>query len=187
MRLFRSLRVALLESVIVKPRHTAGYLLAGWYLIVPPPLSQDGRMHRLSDWAVRGSFRTEKDCDAKLAKFPKTEPSLASYPDGGLPPEEIYGKQCVASDDPRLKVVNWHLMMPHRPGDPKEPLSQWYRSDFDTEAECTELLESDRSLYLGKPPRDPAVQEQIRRLRYSQCVADSDPRLAKGRRPTFAP
>jgi len=31
------------------------------------------------------------------------------------------------------------------------------------------------------------VQEQIRRLRYAQCVADSDPRLAKGRRSTSAP
>jgi hypothetical protein len=73
----------------------------GWYLMVPPPLSQDGRMHPLSDWTVRGSFRTEKDCDAKLARFPKTEPSLASYP-GGLPPEETYAEQCVATDDPLL-------------------------------------------------------------------------------------
>ena len=77
-------------------------------------------MHPLSDWAVRGTFKTEKYCDAKLAKFPKTEPSLDSYPDD-LPPEETYGTQCVASDDPRLKVVSWHLMMPHRPGDPKHP------------------------------------------------------------------
>ena len=179
-------RVALLEGVIVNPRHTAAYLLVGWYLIVPPPLSNDGRMHRLSDWAVRGSFRTEKECDAKLAKFPKTEPSLASYPDG-LPPEETYEVQCVAIDDPRLKVVSWQLMMPHRPGDPSEPLSQWYQSDFDTEAECTESLEWERSLYLGKQGQDAVVKKQIRRLRYSQCVADNDPRLAKGRRSTSAP
>ena len=101
MRLLRSSRVALLEGVIVKPRHTAGYLLVGWYLIVPPRLSHDGRTHPLSDWAVRGVFTTEKDCNANLAKFSKIEPSLASYPDG-LPPEETYEGQCVASDDPRL-------------------------------------------------------------------------------------
>jgi hypothetical protein len=180
-------RVPLLEGVIVKPLHSAAYLLVGWYLMVPPPLSHDGRMHRLSDWAIRGVFGTEKDCDAKLAKFPKTEPSLASYPDG-LPPEETYEVQCVASDDPRLKVVSWHLMMPHRPGDPSEPLSQWYRSDSDdTEAGWSASLEWERSLYLGKQGQDSVVQEQIRRLRYSQCVADNDPRLAKGHRFTFAP
>ena len=94
-------RVPLLEGVIVKPLHSTAYLLVGWYLIVPPPLSHDARLHPLSDWAVRGVFRTEKDCDAKLAKLPKTEPSLASYPNG-MPPEESYEVQCVASDDSRL-------------------------------------------------------------------------------------
>jgi hypothetical protein len=101
MRPLRPSRVALLEGVIVKPLHSTAYLLVGWYLMVPPPLSHDGRLHPLSDWAVRGTFRTEKDCDAKLAKLPKTEPSLASYPDG-LPPEEAYEVQCVATDDSRL-------------------------------------------------------------------------------------
>jgi hypothetical protein len=177
MRPLRPSRVALLEGVIVKPLHSTAYLLVGWYLMAPPPLSHDGRMHPLSDWAVRGTFRTEKDCDAKLAKLPKTEPSL-SYLDS-MPPEEIYGTQCVASNDSRLGAGIWHLMMPHRPGDAGEPLSQWYKAEppFNTEAECNDVIESDRGLYLGKHPRDRVVQEQISRLRYSQCVADNDPRF----------
>lgn len=85
----------------MKPRHTSAVLLVGWYLMAPPPISQDGRVHRMSDWTVIGAFRTEKDCDAKLGKLSKIEPTLDSYPHG-LPPEEIYQEQCIATDNPRL-------------------------------------------------------------------------------------
>jgi len=77
-----------------------------------------------------------------------------------------------------LAIVGWYLMMPHRPGDPGEPLSQWYLShEFDTEAECKELIEYDLSLYQDNKSKNPVVQEQKRRLRYAQCVDANDPRL----------
>ena len=77
-----------------------------------------------------------------------------------------------------LALVGWYLMTPHRPGDFSEPVSQWYQShEFDTEAECNDLLEYDRGLYLYNHSRDHAVQEQIRRLRYSRCIDANDPSL----------
>jgi len=77
-----------------------------------------------------------------------------------------------------LALVGWYLMIPHRPGDHSEPFSQWYQSgEFDKEAECNELLEYDRGVYHGNKSKRPTVQEQIRRLRYGQCVDANDPRL----------
>jgi hypothetical protein len=77
-----------------------------------------------------------------------------------------------------LALVGWYLMMPHRPGDRSEPFSQWYQShEFDTDAECNDLLEYDLSLYQDNKSKNPVVQEQIRRLRYAQCVDANDPRL----------
>jgi hypothetical protein len=77
-----------------------------------------------------------------------------------------------------LALVGWYLIMPHRPGDSGEPFSQWYQSEeFDTDAECNQLLEYDRGVYRDNKSKNPVVQEQIRRLRYAQCVAANDPRL----------
>jgi hypothetical protein len=77
-----------------------------------------------------------------------------------------------------LALVGWYLMMPHRPGDPSEPLSKWYQSEeFYTESECNQLLEMDRGFYHFNKSKKPVVQEQIRRLRSAQCVAADDPRL----------
>ena len=77
-----------------------------------------------------------------------------------------------------LALVGWYLMMPHRPGETGEALSKWYQShEFDTEAECNDLLEYDRGLYVGNHSQKHAVQEQIRRLRYARCVDANDPRL----------
>jgi len=55
-----------------------------------------------SDWTLVGAFKTEKTAPPpKLAKRSILEPDLDSYP-YGVPPEEIYYVQCVASDDSRL-------------------------------------------------------------------------------------
>lgn len=77
-----------------------------------------------------------------------------------------------------LALVGWYLIMPHRPGDSSEPFSQWYQSEeFDTETECNQLLEYDRGVYYGNKSKNLVVQDQIRRLRYAQCVAANDPRF----------
>ncbi|MGO9605408.1 MAG: hypothetical protein ACLQAT_18805 [Candidatus Binataceae bacterium] len=87
----------------MKLRHATALALVGWYLMVPPlsHLPKDGRMEPLFNWTMVGAFRTEKDCDAERPKFSKLDPNLGSY--RGLPPEEIYDVQCIATDDPRLK------------------------------------------------------------------------------------
>ena len=85
-------------------RHAAVLALVGWYLMVPPALShgpKDGQIEPLPYWSMAGAFEVEKDCDAERLRLSKFNPNLGSY--RGLPPEEIYDVQCVATDDPRLK------------------------------------------------------------------------------------
>lgn len=87
----------------MKLRHAAAFALVGWYLMTPPHLRQkDQTIRPVSRWTVVAKFRAEKDCDAQRAKLSKVDPSLDTY--RGLPPEEIYDAQCIASDDPRLKA-----------------------------------------------------------------------------------
>jgi hypothetical protein len=67
--------------------------------MVPPSLSngpRDKRMTALRHWKVIHTFDAEKMQRLRLSKF---NPGLYR----GMPPEEIYDVQCVASDDPRLK------------------------------------------------------------------------------------
>ena len=85
-------------------QHAAALALAGWYLMIPPPLShsrQDGRIEPLSRWTTTGTFESKKACDAERGHLSKLDPGAGSY--RGLPPEEVYDAQCVATDDPRLK------------------------------------------------------------------------------------
>ena len=82
----------------------AALALVGWYLMVPPPLSnapRDGRIAALSRWTIARAFDAEKDCRAESIKRSRSDPTLGKY--RGLPPEEIYDAQCIATDDPRLK------------------------------------------------------------------------------------
>ncbi|MGO9606866.1 MAG: hypothetical protein ACLQAT_26325 [Candidatus Binataceae bacterium] len=88
----------------MKPGHFVALSLVVWYLMMPPPLSslaKDGSIKPVQSWPFIGVFRTEKDCDAERRTFSKLDPNLGSY--RGLPPEEIYDVECIASDDPRLK------------------------------------------------------------------------------------
>ncbi|HEY6298128.1 MAG TPA: hypothetical protein VIW95_00670 [Candidatus Binatus sp.] len=83
---------------------TAALALVSWYLIVPPSLlkaPKDKMMASLSHWTIVREFDVEKDCDSERAKSSKGDSNLGQY--RGMPPEEIYDAQCVATDDPRLK------------------------------------------------------------------------------------
>jgi hypothetical protein len=85
-------------------RHAATLVLMGWYLMLPPPLSHspnDAQIAPLSQWTRTGAFQSEESCDLKRTAFSKLDPALGAY--RGLPPEQVYEAECVASDDPRLK------------------------------------------------------------------------------------
>jgi len=85
-------------------RHAAALALAGWYLMVPPPLSyvgKDGPLKPVRSWTAVSVLATEEECEAARSRLSQLDPKLGSY--RGLPPEEIYDAQCIASDDPRLK------------------------------------------------------------------------------------
>lgn len=86
--------------------HVVAIALTGWYLMVPPPLSpspQDGRIEPLSRWTTTGTFESKKACEAERVQFSKVDPGAEAYGYRGLPPEEVYDAQCVATDDARLK------------------------------------------------------------------------------------
>ncbi|MGO9452780.1 MAG: hypothetical protein ACLQDV_17350 [Candidatus Binataceae bacterium] len=85
-------------------RHAAALAAVGWYIMLPAQLSylaRDGPIKPVRNWIVIGEFRTKRDCNAERPKFWKLDPNLGPY--RGLPAEEIYDVQCVATDDPRLK------------------------------------------------------------------------------------
>jgi len=85
-------------------RSTAALALVSWYLIVPPSLSKapkDKTMAALSRWTIVREFDVEKDCDSERVKSSKGDSTPGEY--RGMPPEEIYDAQCIATDDPRLK------------------------------------------------------------------------------------
>jgi hypothetical protein len=82
-------------------RHAAALALVGWYLMMPSSLSQNGQIAALSHWTTLSRFEAKRDCEAKRLKQTNLDPSLGAY--GGLPPEEVYDAQCIATDDPRLK------------------------------------------------------------------------------------
>jgi hypothetical protein len=70
----------------MKARHAAALALVGWYLMLPPVIS-DGRTRKdapLSRWYIFSSFETKEECE---------QVRQASTPSA----------ICVASDDPRLK------------------------------------------------------------------------------------
>jgi hypothetical protein len=72
--------------------------------MVPPPLChspKDAQIASLSQWTRAGAFQSAESCDLKRTAFSKLDPALGAYP--GLPPEQVYDAECVASDDPRLK------------------------------------------------------------------------------------
>jgi hypothetical protein len=85
-------------------RSIAALALVSWYLLVPPSLSsvsKDKNIPALSRWTIVRAFNAEEACDVERAKSSKGDLTLGEY--RGMPAEEIYDAQCVASDDPRLK------------------------------------------------------------------------------------
>jgi hypothetical protein len=98
----------------MKPAHAAAFALVGWYLMIPPrvsdwPVAYDTNAP-LTKWKQGGSFDTAKECDEKRTK------SAASMLQASenMPTEKrqkamqtvvamLSALQCISTDDPRLK------------------------------------------------------------------------------------
>ena len=102
----------LLDGRSMKPRHAAALALVGWYLMVPPILSNgpspsivDARVgveKPLSEWDVQDTFDSATEC--KRARQTLTAKTVANDPNLRALLEKADSlAQCVATDDPRLK------------------------------------------------------------------------------------
>jgi hypothetical protein len=88
----------------VKIWHPAAVALVGWYLMVPPPLSQtNDRSVPLSRWTTIGTFESKKTCEVERGHFSKVDPGAEVSPPMDPPAYDVNDAECVATDDPRLK------------------------------------------------------------------------------------
>ncbi|HYL59095.1 MAG TPA: hypothetical protein VEU51_09500 [Candidatus Acidoferrales bacterium] len=83
--------------------HAAALALAGWYLMIPPPLHDAGKSGvdvraRLSEWLVFSAHDAAHECEG--AKFLNRE---AHKQPGDAASAKFDSAQCIATDDPRLK------------------------------------------------------------------------------------
>jgi hypothetical protein len=87
----------------MKPRHAAALALVGWYLMTAPvenvgPFSSVKRKAPISEWNRGEQFDTREQCDGARTEYLAYPPILLREIKDALAAE------CVASDDPRLKV-----------------------------------------------------------------------------------
>jgi hypothetical protein len=88
------------SGITMKICHVAALVLAGWCLMMPPPLSHSrDRLVPLWRWTTTGTFESKKTCEAERGHFSKVDPGaeVASDPP---PADEVYDAECVATDDP---------------------------------------------------------------------------------------
>jgi hypothetical protein len=99
----------------MKLRHAAALAFIGWYLMIPPRISDWPKLvydtnAPLNKWQQSGSFDTAKECEEGKKEVPK----LFLQNIDKLPAEErpkvtqgimtmLPAYQCIATDDPRLK------------------------------------------------------------------------------------
>jgi hypothetical protein len=79
-----------------------------------------------------------------------------------------------------IALMGWYLMVPYRPDDPTEPISQWYQSgSFDTAAQCRTLLEWEMSDDYAKQAEGTPnqIREYQRNLKGAKRISTDDPRL----------
>lgn len=82
-----------------------------------------------------------------------------------------------------LALVGWYLMVPHRPGDPSEPIWQWYQANsFDTAEKCNQILAWEMTDdYTNYEKQEGQNMEHVkgyqRALQDAKCISTDDPRL----------
>jgi hypothetical protein len=88
-------------------RHAAALALLGWYLMVPPPNSNESEQPPLSEWSIYKTYESYDACfyfRAEIASgmLQDAPPDFVARFDGSF--MDIFKQaQCIASDDPRLK------------------------------------------------------------------------------------
>jgi hypothetical protein len=98
--------------------HAAALALVGWYLMVPPMHACDGcvigkpnfdaclqtclnQFKERSNWSVRGSYDSAAECSNAKMRMLNLEATVGK--DQSIF-ENILNAECIATDDPRLKV-----------------------------------------------------------------------------------
>jgi hypothetical protein len=91
----------------MRTRHAAALAFVGWYLMIPPPHSNESDRAPLSEWSVYKTFESADLCHyfaAETASGMLEDPpaDFAERFDGSF---MVIFKQaeCVSTDDPRLK------------------------------------------------------------------------------------
>jgi hypothetical protein len=83
--------------------------LVGWYLMVPPDKPGPPPRHAhdlapLAKWTIVTSFDTAAECEGRIEKERNDLVRTARPADIAILLELVNSQQCIASDDPRLKV-----------------------------------------------------------------------------------
>jgi hypothetical protein len=99
-------------------RHVAVVALVGWYLIAPPPITEDTNHYDpkapLSEWEMIGKFDTIEDCRTYPVREHEIMHGFYTDPtnhlsesderrDGAAWDHEMEHAQCVSTDETRLK------------------------------------------------------------------------------------
>ena len=96
----------------MKSRHAAALALAGWYLMVPPPLLHGNPPvdldAPLSEWRLFSMHKSAAECEKGLVAFYKlAKAELIANPADErdrIQFHQLEDSQCIASDDPRLEA-----------------------------------------------------------------------------------
>ena len=89
-----------------KLRYAAALALVGWYLMVPPPHSNESESPPLSEWSVYQTFESADVCyffreETASGMLQDAPPDFVARFDGRF--MDIFEQaKCIASDDPRL-------------------------------------------------------------------------------------
>ena len=110
----------------MKLRHAAALALVSWYLIAPPILSIEGNLEvydqydydyldehaAYRDWKLIYVLNTEDECE-RFRDLAKRQVERHRGPfDVEL--EQYTEAECFASDDPRIRGIDQHAMIPPR-------------------------------------------------------------------------
>jgi hypothetical protein len=104
----------------MKPRHAVALALVGWYLIAPP-VREPGRKEpdyldehaAYRDWKLVYVLNSQDECE-RLREWIK-ERMAAQGDAADLEEEQFVEAECFASDDPRIKGIDQHALIPPRP------------------------------------------------------------------------
>lgn len=106
----------------MKLRHATALVLAGWYLLIPPVYSPQGDHPRafndlgapLNRWDIWTSFESETACNQAKERVRAEAPARLGFarehpeqdPNGNIKAvaQAAQLAQCVAADDPRLRL-----------------------------------------------------------------------------------